>query len=108
MKYVMLKRGDQLIPVIFPDVLVHRDIAKALQGTLALSRSQVVSAGLVDGLLVLGTSGDSKTLGVESRPEDARTILCHDYAQGHDTPNLPDIERLVLQATQRLLTELLQ
>lgn len=81
MKYVMFKKiGETIthyIPIIFPNHLVHSDIAEAMiSGPLV--GYEVHSAGecLTDGVNCFGSSS---TLGVKSDPQDAFRILMNDY-----------------------------
>lgn len=95
MKYVMfeLDTGDGLkrnIPIIFPNSLVHADVAEAIKhmrvGTqrnwdCPFVEAKVVSAGELS-IASSTTSGGSETLGVESRLEDSTIITMHDYFHG--------------------------
>lgn len=72
MKYVMVRRGGQVLPIIFPDFLVHEDIANAVLAVLEkmdgpkLLPREIVSAGDVV-IPAAACSGSSQTLGVGSR-----------------------------------------
>lgn len=87
MKYVMFKKvtGTLTIyhPVIFPNHLVHADIAQALTGyqvSPPLAGFTVDSAGEWNGF---ECSGSSSTLGIDSKPErDTRIIAMNDYGGG--------------------------
>lgn len=85
MKYIMFKRqvGDmtKLIPVIFPNDLVHKDVADALQqGTL--KNTTIQSAGFISPLN-LKPEGGSETLNVNSNPAtDEMVIKMNDYGGG--------------------------
>lgn len=86
MKYIMFKQeqGDlsKLIPVIFPNDLVHADVAKALQQSVLKGHS-IVSAGSISPLN-LEAEGRSETLGVESNPiVDSHVIKMNDYGVGY-------------------------
>lgn len=98
MKYIMFKLGERSLPIIFPDDLNHIDVAEAITAKLTMSRMIPVSAGTVDGLAVLGTSGKSTTLAMNSDPADARTINCYTYCAGIDTGAEARWETLVLMA----------
>lgn len=84
MKYVMFEvdTGDgliQQIPVIFPNALVHAEVAKRIER--AVSRNwpcKVVAAGSVN-MVASSTHGSSETLGLASRREDAEVINRCDY-----------------------------
>lgn len=95
MKYVMLEvaLGGEMppfkLPVIFPDKLVHKDMAahvkKVAWSTWPGCTVNVVSAGEIN-LEVLECFGNSETLEVESRgTRDARTIGMYNYLHGIET-----------------------
>ena len=75
MKYIMLKEAGQYaschVPILFPAALTHAEVAKHFGGA-----DNVVSAGFVsvqqDG--THRTRGESISLKVSSREEDARHI----------------------------------
>jgi hypothetical protein len=73
----------QDIPVIFPNQLVHKSMAKWLIHALRRESdidAEVVSAGFMN---AEGTChGESETLGVKSRPEDTNIIRFYDYSCG--------------------------
>lgn len=93
MKYVMLEitlQGGEAppfkLPVIFPDKLVHRDMAMNVKtvawATWPGCRVNVVSAGEIQ-LGGVECFGESETLQVKSRGErDARTIDVYNYFHG--------------------------
>lgn len=93
MKYVMLEitlAGGEAppfkLPVIFPDVLVHRDMAAHLKeiawSTWRSCRVNVVSAGEIN-FEVHECFGKSESLNVNSRKErDADTISTYNYTRG--------------------------
>lgn len=94
MKYVVMqaKVGDLTIelPVIFPDIMVHAEVAKHIGGMLQrvhnFSNVHPVSAGDVgfgiDGDAVM-CGGKSVSLKMGSRDEDAGLILSVDYGGGY-------------------------
>lgn len=96
MKYIMLKAHGRLVPFIFPEFLIHDEVAKAVREILDpnLQPSTVESAGKVN-LYVVSTFDKSGTLAVSSKPEDASVINCYDYANGMDVP-LDRMRQLVL------------
>lgn len=107
MKYIMLQRGEQTVPVIFPDFLNHNDVARQMCGVFDLSRATPVSAGSIE-LVALSTSGKSTTLELDAKEEDAALINTYDYFHGlGPMPNLRQTERLVMQAVLRALAEAL-
>jgi hypothetical protein len=91
-KYIMFevstREGKQLIPVIFPDQLVHRSVASRLLPMLRTQEGEptvtVSSAGsftIKHGLIVC--SGDSETLRTQSKPDrDSYVITNYDYFHG--------------------------
>lgn len=86
MKYIMFGRSagehlEQRTPIIFPNSLVHADVADALKGLPELTGCTVVSAGEFNALTG-ETYGGSTSLKVDSRPEDAVTIKGMDYFHG--------------------------
>lgn len=107
-KYVVLRTGNRLVPVIFPGELVHSRMAAAMKTYFAsiavemsngaLSESaldnlikqiDVVSAG--EATLEVGAcSGRSETLGIGSRPEDRVLINSLPYTGGYEPETRPD------------------
>ena len=88
-KYVMFKNkiGDLevLFPVIFPDKMVHSDVAKGLRSFMPGWRSkgvEPVSAGKIEHLEIRGLGGDSETLGLSSEQGDKDVIENYSYAHG--------------------------
>lgn len=82
----MFKRQEdelsKLIPIIFPNDLVHADVAKALQETV-LKDHTIFSAGSINPLN-LKAEGRSETLGIESSSEiDSYVIKMNDYGAGY-------------------------
>lgn len=98
MKYVMIEipaHGElpaRRVPVIFPDLLVHADVAHAMElvvkstlGPRVRVKPKTTSAGecRLDNVLC---HGSSETLGLESRERlDARCIEMYDYLHGIET-----------------------
>lgn len=91
MKYIVLeiKNGDtkREWPIIFPDMMVHRQVADIVQNHLAVDcklNSRIIAAGSVS---FFGGEvrcfGESETLNIESRgSEDAKLIKMFDYLHG--------------------------
>lgn len=84
MKYVMMETDDgQLIPVLFPDCLVHATVASVIARAILVDTkrdARARSAGFVsigDGIT---TQGGSESLHLESRPIDAAYIRFGDAA----------------------------
>lgn len=88
MKYVVFKRQLRgltvLHPVIFPNHLVHADVAEDLtKPGASLAGWKVDSAGSVSLFMEPMCNGLSETLGVRSKPErDSRLIRMNDYGAG--------------------------
>jgi hypothetical protein len=92
MKYVMLRCRigsiTKMVPIIFPNELVHQDVAEAITHLIGMKHgwdAEVVGAGEVGGLDVSACSGGSETLSVSSRKEDASVINGYDYWHGIET-----------------------
>lgn len=92
MKYIVMQRkiGDDMIqeiPIIFPDVLVHKHVAMALlrlPGNPYNFINKVASAGTIEYSDAEFTcSGNSSTLKISSRGEvDEQLILNCEYGRG--------------------------
>lgn len=85
MKYIMFKQEQgemtKLIPVIFPNDLVHKDVADALQQSV-LANSEIHSAGFISPLN-LKPEGKSETLNITADPDtDELVIKMNDYGAG--------------------------
>lgn len=87
-KYIVLeiKTGDvkREWPIIFPDMMVHKQVAQWMLQREHELKPKVISAGLVSffGGEVL-CHGMSETLNIESRgAEDAKLIKMFDYLHG--------------------------
>jgi hypothetical protein len=89
MKYIMLdiskEDGLKKIPIIFPDDLVHLDVARALipavRHTFHDKTVKVSSAGIV--LELEGHCfGESETLKVKSDPHDTLILNSYQFAHG--------------------------
>ena len=85
MKYIVFrtKDGRQEIPIIFPNHLVHLEVAKAMSKIVGTSR--IVAAGEFSSLEIeANCHGKSSTIGVKSRgKEDERLIAAFDYVFGY-------------------------
>lgn len=88
--YVMLEvsREDglvQKIPIVFPQLLVHKDVAEAIVKVLEKDgiKAKVSSAGALrmDEVTVYPDS-KSSTLGVDCNPRDEDTIVLYPYFHG--------------------------
>jgi len=69
LKYIMLKVGENDLPIIFPEVIRHLDVAKAFS-------HEVVSAGFLqlNNKGKLETVGESVGLDIKTRPIDIEVI----------------------------------
>lgn len=88
MKYVMFEHDlegvTQKIPIIFPDRLVHADVAERMRHLLRRVHkidAKPVSAGFVN-LGLISCYGESETLGLSARNEDGAIIETMDYLHG--------------------------
>lgn len=76
------------LPVIFPDKLVHADVAEALHRVLRKTfhhaMSKPLSAGAISMVRIpFGTEGESKTLKLKSRTEDDDVLIeSFEYSHG--------------------------
>ena len=91
MKYIILQTKDgRKIPIIFPDFMVHSEVANKIGEILSLTNStKVVSAGEIK-ISVQNCSGKSETLGVGVRKGDA--TLIHEYDYFHGFPNTTEVK----------------
>lgn len=93
MKYIMFKHklaGDieQKVPIIFPNHLVHAEVARAMREVFKRqfdTEPEIASAGeinLTGCLDVDSCFGKSETLKKESHKDDAAIINLYDYLHG--------------------------
>lgn len=88
MKYIVLETeqdNPQKVPLIFPDFLVHSEMARHLREAIRRHlgvESKAVSAGNIVFEDVV-TTGKSETLKLTSRDEDAKMIAMYDYLKGY-------------------------
>lgn len=87
MKYIIYKRiycgVEQELPIIFPNNLVHLEIAKALKDIVGSSK--IIAAGEFSSMNIddKGFSGKSDTIGIKSRgKKDGELIKNFDYFSG--------------------------
>lgn len=99
-KYVMIRAGDFEFPIIFPDKLVHEDVAAAIMRLEPIRKigdpAVVVGAGFLgSGSLddVSVTSKDSESLGVGPRDNDDWVIRNLPISHGINTDPI-DMDRL--------------
>lgn len=80
MKYIMFENElGHKIPVIFPDKIVHADMAKSIAYMMVMQNDEFVkpvSSGLVS--IKAKVSGKSKTLNLESNDDDSMYITFND------------------------------
>lgn len=101
MKYVMFKLPDgRELPVLFPEALVHADVAAALRRVRELRLAVPVAAGTAQ-MVCLVTCGRSETLNRESRREDRDAITAIDYTHGHDTGSSTAISNMIFKGIRR-------
>lgn len=88
-KYIMFENtiGDLkiLFPVIFPDKMVHSEVAAVLrhcQSGWGKGGVRAVSAGMIEHIQVDGLGGESETLNLKSKAEDAGVIEGYSYLHG--------------------------
>lgn len=83
MKYIIYEKKIlgmiQKIPIIFPNQLVHLDVAKAL--TKVIGSSRIVGAGDCY-IKVSGVGGKSTTIGIKSKKGDEELINTFEYFYG--------------------------
>jgi hypothetical protein len=91
MKYIMFEvdSNDVLIkvPVIFPAMLVHADVARAVEPIIRKAyrskyKVRTVSAGEVSSLDTGSAYGRSETLKLTSHVNDGSIIAMYDYNHG--------------------------
>ena len=87
MKYVIYQRNycgmKQEIPIIFPNQLVHLDVARVL--SKVIGSSKIIAAGEFSSMDIGGErfGGTSTSIGIGSRGKmDAAVISNFDYFQG--------------------------
>lgn len=98
-KYIIIRKGNQELPIIFPDSMVHSLMFKCIR---AMTKAEIrsvypmatkkmledaadalipVSAGSIT-FDVGSATGGSETLGVQARAEDAAAIQAFPYTHG--------------------------
>ena len=107
-KYVMFEMNGAAVPVLFPPILVHKDVEDAMARCIRKTAietspkdwsSRTLSAGFCSQLVVLGTHGNSETIGIGSREQDRTLINEWPYAHGMESP-MP-IEQHIFEALRR-------
>lgn len=95
MKYIMLEGSNGIkYPIIFPDVLVHREMAQ-LVGQFMMKRNGIftmsISAGFVDLGLDTMVHGESESLGIKSNELDVIRLILGTNGCGVPDEMLPGI-----------------
>ena len=72
LKYVMVRETCLDVPIVFPNLIKHSEIAR---------KEDIVSAGfcVIDGPENSQCYGRSDSLGIESRPEDTKILRRYLY-----------------------------
>jgi hypothetical protein len=89
MKYIMFEvthgRGankiTRLVPIIFPNILVHADVAAQVQRVPGLVGAKIVRGGEAH-IACYDAFGSSETLNVKAAEKDADVISRYDYFHG--------------------------
>lgn len=85
MKYIMMKSQiggiTRKIPIIFPDILVHQDVAEAIRRLPQMRMSEPDSAGFIQ-MHNISCHGESETLHITAKDEDSDIISTMDYLHG--------------------------
>lgn len=91
-KYIMMEitlgKGKSatkmLFPVIFPDKMVHIEVATVVKlcGPLDGNSPRPVSAGSIEHIRVDGLGGESTTLGLKTHKGDELIINSYSYTHG--------------------------
>ena len=115
MKYIMFKdKYDRLLPVIFPDSMIHAEVADAIcravrRGEVSVKASDYscpmpIRAGFTQ-VLSVNTEGMSESLNMKSEHGDAQVINVNDYSKGAVTGMEDHIEKLLIVKSIELLLE---
>lgn len=104
MKYIMYRVGNRHYPILFPDLLVHAQVADRLSTLIQFQKAVIVSAGEVS-LVALSTTGESHSLDVSAEELDARRINVLDYSGGVDSEMDARTENLIKYAALAALSD---
>lgn len=111
-KYIMWEANGAKVPVLFPNVLIHSDVADMMSVVIrdhvitsqrSNWSSQVISAGFISQLLVTGVHGKSETLELGSDEGDRSIINTWPYTNGQE--DLMGIEPLMFEAFKRAMED---
>ncbi len=84
-KYIVLELDSgsfkRRVPIIFPDILVHADVAAAVQSLPMMGEAKPIAAGSID-LMAAACHGRSSTLNVSAGETDAELINTFPYFHG--------------------------
>lgn len=110
-KYIMWEANGYKVPVIFPNVLIHADVAQYMGHVIREHvvreqrgnwSSKVESAGFLSGMIVTGVHGESESMGGVKSVESDRTVInTWPYAYGRDDCVMS--EQLIIEAVKRNL-----
>ena len=87
MKYIMIKMtikdASRYVPIIFPECLVHKNVAEHIEHLMRMEHNaevEIVSAGFYD----IGATcyGESESLNLKSKPEQDTDII-REYPYKH-------------------------
>lgn len=106
-KFIMWAVGDRHYPIIFPEELVHSEVAQRIHPLFVQMAKSMpsdtirtpVSAGFIDGLVCTSANRESETMSMGSRPQDTGIINRHPYDKGMETAMSTMIELTLLQGT---------
>lgn len=110
-KYVVFQANDQKLPIIFPNDLIHKDVADAVHRAIRQHVIQAqpdnwiskpVSAGFLSGMVVTGVHGRSESMDLRRDEHDRALINTFPYCFGRQD-GMPVAESLVIEAVKRNL-----
>jgi len=107
-KYVIFEKGLFQVPVLFPSLLVHADVAHAVMPVLLrgdTNRGRIVSAGSIPAPIVPGAYGKSETLQMSARPCDRTIINTVGYSPSYVPDMSEQIERVCVLAHAKAVVE---
>lgn len=106
-KYIMLEVDGTHVPVLFPPVLVHEDVArhmKAVTEKTLKAPVELVSAGFVTGLIASSCNGKSESLnGLKSRGAIDRALI-NEYPYAHGRTDGIACEPMIIETALRMLS----
>lgn len=80
MKYIVISDGKHEYPIIFPQPLVHKQVAQAIEDAFYRNEGvgddlTVISAGFCDGFDNLRCDSESESLNVKSRGQTDQLLI---------------------------------